>query len=109
MNLKHRIERLEREFRLETRNTLYLEEIEFLYRMHKKYGQKMESAPRFLRSEYERLVQIYNRNVKPAPKQPVAHRGATPADDQPRGPSGTLPLKHRNPAGVAPWKRGGDR
>ncbi len=67
MTLRHRIERLEREFLPRNRNTLYLAEIEFVYRMVQKYGKNFESAPSFLRAEYEYLSEIWKRAVKPPP------------------------------------------
>ena len=57
MSLKARIERLEREC-FPGKKTIYLFEAMFVSRMHKKYGENLESAPDFLRSECKRLDEI---------------------------------------------------
>ena len=65
MSLKRRIERLERQFFEPSKNTLTMDELESLYRIHKKYGQNLDALPGLARAEYQRLLDIYVRHVKP--------------------------------------------
>jgi hypothetical protein len=59
MSLRHRIERLEREYFPDGMTIL---ELEFICWFEKKYKQDLESAPGFLLYEYERIHQLWERS-----------------------------------------------